>query len=65
MSDYYWTMTDGIDINAMQFTMTMHIDDAMKYALDDARYGEVDSITVKYTNGAVRIYNCYEKKKVD
>lgn len=65
MSDYYWTMTDGIDVNAMQFPMTMHIDDTMKYVLDDARYGEVDSITVNYSNGAVRIYNCYEKEKVD
>jgi hypothetical protein len=62
MSDYRWTMTDGIDINAMEFDMTMHIDDAMKYILESARFGEISSMVVNYSNDQVRIYKCYQKE---
>jgi hypothetical protein len=66
MSDYRWTERDGdYDHIHLEQPLTHHIDDVMKYVLDDARYGEVESITVNYSNGAVRIYNCYAKEKVD
>ena len=62
MSDYRWTMTDGIDINAMEFSLIIHIDDAMKDVLECARFGEVKSITVNYDDDIVRIYRCYKKE---
>ena len=66
MSDYCWTECNGDYSHIhLEHPLTMHIDDVMKYVLDDARYGEVSSITVKYSNGAVRSYNCYAKEKVD
>lgn len=66
MSDYRWTECSGENDHIhLEYPLTRHIDDVMKDALEDSRFGEVDSITVKYSNGAVRSYNCYAKEKVD
>jgi hypothetical protein len=63
MSNFVWTVADGSNSNIhLELPLTPHIDDIMKDVLEDARFGEVASIVVKYSNGASRSFNCYPKE---
>jgi hypothetical protein len=64
MSNYYWTISNSPDDRIrMQHPLNRDINDVMKDVLDDARFGEVDSIVVEYTNGVVQSYNYYSREE--
>ncbi len=63
MSNFVWTVVNGNNRNIhLELPLAPHIEDEMKGILDDANYGEIEEITVKYSNGAVSTYKCYPRE---